>query len=41
MTELMRQRWTRSCAADWYAGQHEKHGCHQPGDELLTFLEDL
>ena len=26
MTVLVRQRGTRSYAADWHAGQHENHG---------------
>jgi len=30
MTALTRQRWTRSCAADWYAGQHKNHGSSSP-----------
>ena len=31
----------RSCAADWYAGQHKTPGRHHPDDKLLTFLKDL
>jgi hypothetical protein len=42
MTALMRQRWTRSCAADWYAGQHKKpRVVSTPATKLLTFREHL
>ena len=41
MTALTPQRWTRSCAADWYAVNAKTTGRHHPGDKLLTFLKDL
>jgi hypothetical protein len=41
MTVLMRQRWTRSYAADCYAGQHETTARHRPDDKLLKFLKYL
>jgi len=41
MTALMRQRWTRSCAADCTPVNTKTTARHQYGDKLLTFIKDL
>ena len=39
MTVLVRQRWTRSYAAGWYAVNTKTTTRHRPDDRLLTFSQ--